>query len=95
MAREAGRRSTCINNLHQIGLAFQLHHDSQKVLPTGGYGSLWEGDPDRGFGQNQPGGWVFNILPYIEQDSVRRLGAGTAAGSPERQGRSIFARRRW
>jgi prepilin-type N-terminal cleavage/methylation domain-containing protein len=85
MAREAGRRSTCLNNLHQIGIAFQVHHDSQKALPTGGFGSLWEGDPDRGFGPTQPGGWGFNILPYIEQDNVRKLGAGLAVSSPERK----------
>jgi hypothetical protein len=34
------------------------------------------GDPDRGFGARQPGGWVYNILPYIEQDALHQLGTG-------------------
>ena len=34
------------------------------------------GDPDRGFGKRQPGGWVYNILPYIEQENIRMIGSG-------------------
>ena len=35
-SREAGRRVTCQNNLKQIGLAFQHHHDQFNAFPTGG-----------------------------------------------------------
>ena len=31
--RESARRTTCSNNLHQIGLATQLYHDVQKQIP--------------------------------------------------------------
>ena len=35
MAREAARRSTCKNNLRQIGLALQMYHDSLRSFPAG------------------------------------------------------------
>jgi hypothetical protein len=31
------------------------------------------GDPDRGPGPGQPGGWAYQILPFIEQDNLYRL----------------------
>jgi hypothetical protein len=34
------------------------------------------GDPDRGFGRTQPGGWVYNVLPFIEQGALSDLGKG-------------------
>jgi len=75
-AREAARRSACSNNLKQIGLAVQHHLDTHKHFPAGGWGYKWTGDPDRGFGQGQPGGWMYNILPYLEQKQVYQIGAG-------------------
>lgn len=38
-AREAGRRTQCQNNLKQIGIALQLHHDTYKAFPMGNKGS--------------------------------------------------------
>jgi prepilin-type N-terminal cleavage/methylation domain-containing protein len=75
-ARESARRTECQNHLKQIGLAFQQHHDIHKFFPTGGWGWNWGGDPDRGFNEFQPGGWVYNVLPYCEQQSLWELGAG-------------------
>jgi prepilin-type N-terminal cleavage/methylation domain-containing protein len=75
-AREAARISQCKNNLGQIGKAWQMHHSTQKFFPTGGWGWNWTGDPDRGFDVRQPGGWMYNILPFMEQNTVHDMGKG-------------------
>lgn len=75
-AREAARKVQCRNNLKQIVLAGHLHSDVHKTLPYGGWGSLWVGDPEKGFGDAQPGGWIYNSLPFLEQSNVRALENG-------------------
>lgn len=77
-AREAARRARCIANLKQISLACLTHEDARGELPSGGWGGAWTGDPDRGFGERQPGGWVFSVLPWVELGGLRDLGAGMA-----------------
>ena len=74
--REAARRTTCQNNLRQIALAMQTHHSAFDRFPSGGWGFVWSGDPDRGTGRDQPGGWTFSILPYLEQTTLQQLGKG-------------------
>lgn len=59
-AREAARRSSCQNNLKQIGLAHQMHHDATKHLPYG-VADL-EGEY-----------WQYPLLPYFENEAVKRL----------------------
>src|SRR5438105_1429735 len=75
-ARESSRRMSCQNNLKQFGLAFHNHADTQKHLPTDGWGYMYVGDPDLGFGVDQPGGWTFNILPYCEQKAIYDIALG-------------------
>ena len=72
-AREAARRNQCVNNLKQLALGCMNHHSTIGHFPTGGWGWFWVGDADRGFGADQPGGWVFNILPYIEENTLHDL----------------------
>ena len=79
-AREAARRVQCCNNLKQLGLASLEHLEKHGRFPTGGWGWFWVGDPDRGFTRRQPGGWVYNILPYLEQQALHDL---PADGEPE------------
>lgn len=85
MSREAARQSHCANSLRQLTLAFHTHHDAHQHFPTSGWGWQWVGHPDRGFGVDQPGGWAYNVLPYIEQESIRRLGSQMVEGSREQQ----------
>lgn len=68
-AREAARRMSCSNNLKQLGLAFQNHHDTQKGLPASDYnaGGDW-------------GTWQVGILPFIEQNNLYRLYQGYMTG---------------
>ena len=74
MAREAGRRATCSNNLHQLALAFKSHSEKLNVFPSGGWGSNWVGTPNNGSGANQPGGWLYQLLPYMDQETLHEAG---------------------
>ncbi len=92
-ARESARMAQCKNHLKQMGLAFQMHHEAHEVYPTGGWSARWVGDADRGSGKKQPGGWVYNILPYIEQEDVWALpsdGDPYAITSKQRLGAKIM-----
>jgi prepilin-type N-terminal cleavage/methylation domain-containing protein len=76
--RESARRTQCKNNLKQIGDAALQHLAAQGHFPSSGWGYLWSGDPDRGFGARQPGGWIYNILPYLGMDMVHDIGKASA-----------------
>ena len=92
-AREAARRSQCSNNLKQMTLATLTHEDTHKTLPSAGWGAHWMGDPDRGFGVEQPGGWAYNVLPFLEQGNLRQIGAG-ASGAASRGAECVFSIKR-
>ena len=95
-AREAARRTQCTNNLKQIGLAMQMHHDTFKVLP---YGHKIPAPP---YNNNQDFGeatWIFAILPYMELTAVYdmadpRFGFGSAAPAPSTTNNAPVVRER-
>ncbi len=74
-AREAARRSSCKNNLKQLGLALHNYHDVYTVFPSGWIGANAAGphtglnSPDlTGFGNGF--GWGAMILPQVEAGNI-------------------------
>jgi prepilin-type N-terminal cleavage/methylation domain-containing protein len=59
--RAAANRTSCANNLKQLGLAAQNYHDAFNMLP-----------PAR-VGQRNYATWPVILLPYLEQDNVYKL----------------------
>ena len=74
--REASRRTSCLNNLRQIGLAMHNFESSQEQFPHAGgtSGEFWndaqELKPLYGYDNL---GWAFQILPYVEQSNAYDL----------------------
>ncbi len=75
-AREAAWRAQCASNLHQIGVGFQSYSDMYGSFPSGGWGWAWVGDPDHGTGRRQPGGWLYQLLPFVGEAPMHDLGEG-------------------
>lgn len=63
-AREAARRTHCINNLHQIGLAMHNYESSHGSLPPGG---VMEGPCCHTKSRTN---WAIEILPFLEEQGL-------------------------
>lgn len=84
-AREAARQMQCGNNLKQMGLGSLNHESSIHKIPSGGWTPHWDGDPDYGLGETQPGSWCYSILPFLEQNALFQLGADGEKGKTPTQ----------
>ncbi len=67
-AREAARRSSCVNNLKQLGLAAHNFHDTFNRIP-------YNGDPVSNAGCCSPASraewsWIARCLPFMEQENL-------------------------
>ncbi len=73
-AREAARRSTCKNNLKQIGIALHNYHGTHKMFPPG-----WIDHTSGGIG------WGLFLLPSVDQaplyKSIGNLSTGAKPGT--------------
>lgn len=65
-AREAARRTKCVNNLKNIALACLNYESAKKTLPQGSTNSVVL--------QGSGLGWPVQILPYVEESTVSEEG---------------------
>ena len=68
-AREAARRTQCVNNLTQIILAVQNYDMAHRVYPPG---SINDQGPIESIPQGYHHNWISQILPYMEELSAYR-----------------------
>ena len=80
--RESGRRMQCQGNVRQLAQACRNYENANGTLPTQGDGG-WPGSAQNGGRLGDPnatglaaGGWLYVILPFIEQQPLFDLGFG-------------------
>ncbi|WP_428306810.1 DUF1559 domain-containing protein [Lacipirellula sp.] len=88
-AREAARRSQCVNNLKQVMLSMHNHESAKRAFPSGGIGP-WPriedfltdskpgvenvGTSGTPLGPDRQGlSWAFQILPYLEAQAIQNI----------------------
>src|SRR5262245_6254387 len=66
--RDAANRTSCLNNMKQLGLALHGFQESNGVFPASGWTMAGPGNP-----QGKYVGWRPLTLPYIEQENLQKL----------------------
>jgi prepilin-type N-terminal cleavage/methylation domain-containing protein/prepilin-type processing-associated H-X9-DG protein len=69
-AREAARRTSCLNNTVQLGVAVQNYAFGTEHLPAG---TINPDGPIRSVPDGQHVSWIVQILPYLELQNVYKL----------------------
>ncbi len=64
-AREAARRSSCKNNLKQLGLALHNYHDTHRMFPIS-----WNVNYNHNENTQEGFSWMTYILPFVEQPAL-------------------------
>ncbi|QDT69260.1 putative major pilin subunit [Planctomycetes bacterium MalM25] len=81
-AREAARRTQCLNNIRQLGLAALNFESTYEAFPTSGSRQSdmwWQADvnrpeqPNVNNGGVEQAGWCYQLLPYMEDSSLASL----------------------
>jgi len=65
-AREAARRTSCANNLKQIGVAIASYESATRVYPPGAVWDRWRPVKQR----RRHGSILVHLLPYLEQQAL-------------------------
>lgn len=77
-AREASRRSTCLNQLRQLGIAVHNHLDTYKVFPAGAAyyekssGKVFNKPSDTEKSNSNRHNWLPSLFPFIEESAISR-----------------------
>jgi prepilin-type N-terminal cleavage/methylation domain-containing protein/prepilin-type processing-associated H-X9-DG protein len=79
--RENARRTSCLSNLKQLGLAFtQYVQDSDEKYPSiGGVDPTWDTDTN-----GNQAGWANQIYPYVKSVGVYACPDDSAIGTPQK-----------
>lgn len=83
-AREAARRSECINGLRQLGIGALNFESSQGVFPTaGGPVALFTNPNEQARASYgiEGASWMYQLLPFIEQGNLYALRSGNGGSA--------------
>ena len=94
-AREAARRSQCINNLKQLGLSLLNYESARKSLPPGQLAEFTYPDiPKKKYGNYFS--VQVQILSYFEEENVRQLfQLNFDPASPDPENAYVYGARNW